>query len=75
MAKRHLFATPEPKAAEPSNTLPVGHVWIDLIDDHGAVAERISVGESNYGYRVRHEGAFWEHVSDHADGTWQFARK
>ena len=74
MAKRHLFATPEPKAAEPPNTLPVGHVWIDLIDDHGN-ATRASIREQEHGFRIRREGAFWEHVSDAPDGAWQFARK
>ncbi len=62
----------EPLAIEPSE-LPKDHVWIDVLADSGLVRERRAIKASDKGFNVTIDGKPYRHVSDHADGSWQFA--
>ncbi len=54
--------------------LSEGQIYADLLNDHGALIERIAIRESDKSFQIHHAGNAWRHVSDHADGTWQFAK-
>lgn len=89
MGRKHLFEKPKDETVaesvaveevaadeeKPVAVLPEGHVWIDVLDGNGGVLERISIHERDHGFRITLNGAHYEHVSDHADGVWQFEQK
>lgn len=51
-----------------------GEVCADILTEHGVHVARIAIPEARKGFRIEHDGATWEHVSDHADGTWQYRK-
>lgn len=61
-----------PVVTEPSALKP-GQVYVDLLDENRKHAQRIAIDENQRGYRLTIDGRTWDHVSDHADGTWQYA--
>jgi hypothetical protein len=46
-------------------------VSVDLLDVNGIVTDRVTVADRSF--LLTHGGKVWRHVSEHADGTWQYA--
>lgn len=66
---------PEPEvAAVVSDDSSEPKINVDLLDDNRRVIQRVAIKESDKSFRIHYDGKAWDHVADHADGTWQFTQ-
>lgn len=71
-----VVVTPEavcvPNADVSAVELPEGCIHVDLLDDNRSLIARVAIRADDKAFRIHHDGKAWDHVADHADGTWQF---